>query len=309
MDSIVKAPVLLIAFNRPDTTKEAFNSIRKVKPEKLYVAIDGPRVNKDGESELCNEVIQITKNVDWECETNYLIREKNLGCKYGVSGAISWALEKEDRVIVIEDDIIPTPSFFYYADELLEKFKDNDRIAMISGNNYTPMEKMVDDYTFSKYGHIWGWATWKRVWDKFDVEVPDIQKEIDSNLANMNFINKKEKRFHKKSFQKLAAKIKDNAENTWDHQFVFFRHQNNLLSIVPKINLCSNIGESSSRTKTVASSSDIYYPSYDNFIIENHPKKVICNFEYDSYHYENHIDAKSFIEKAFYKIKRKLNIQ
>lgn len=304
-----EAPVLLIAFNRPDTTKEAFESIRKVKPEKLYVAIDGPRFDKQGEVELCKQVVKITKKVDWKCETKYLIREKNVGCKYGVSGAISWALENEDRVIVIEDDIIPVPSFFYFVEELLEKYKNEDRIAMISGNNYTPLDNMNVDYTFSKYGHIWGWATWKRVWDKFDVEIPEIHQEINSNLSKMSFINKKEQRYYNKYFKKLASKIIEKTENTWDSQFAFFRNQNNLLSIVPKFNLCSNIGEISSRTDTVASSNDFYYPSNDSYVLEKHPSKVTCNLEYDTYHFKKHIDSKSFLEKVFYKLKLKLKIK
>jgi hypothetical protein len=303
------APVLLIAFNRPNTTREVFDSIRKVKPEKMYVAIDGPRVHKDGESDLCKQVIEITKKVDWKCETKYLIRDKNLGCKYGVSGAISWALENEDSVIVIEDDIVPVASFFYFAEELLEKYKNDERIGMISGNNYTPLEHMDVDYTFSQYGgHIWGWAIWKRAWAKFDVEVPSIQKEVDSNLVSMNFVNKKEKTYYKRYFKKLASRIEKKTENTWDSQFRFFLLQKNLLSIVPKVNLCSNIGETSSRTNSVAKTSDIYYPSFDNFVLEKHPKTVIRNLEYDTYHFKNHINAQSFLEKVLYKISMKLNM-
>ncbi|SED68106.1 hypothetical protein SAMN04487765_0705 [Tenacibaculum sp. MAR_2010_89] len=302
----IASPVLLIAFNRPDTTREAFESIRKVKPKKLYVAIDGPRSDKEGEDDLCKEVIEITKKVDWECETKYLIREKNVGCKYGVSKAISWALESEDRVIVIEDDIIPVPSFFAFAEELLEKYKNDDTIAMISGNNYTPIESMDVDYTFSKYGHIWGWATWKRVWDQFDVEVPNLQKAIDSNLSSMDFVDKKEKKNTKKAFKKLSLKIATKTENTWDHQFVFFRFQNNLLSIVPKFNLCSNIGESSSRTNTIASSNDFYYPSDNSFVLKKHPNEVTRNLEYDKYHFKKHINGKTFFEKILYKINKKL---
>ncbi|WP_339889379.1 nucleotide-diphospho-sugar transferase [uncultured Flavobacterium sp.] len=306
MKETCKAPVLLIAFNRPDTTKRAFESIRKVKPTKLYIAVDGPRAGKQGESELCKQVVEITKQVDWECETKYLIREQNVGCKYGVSGAISWALESEESVIIIEDDIVPVSSFFYFAEELLEKYKNDERIAMVSGNNYTPIDTMEFDYTFSKYGHIWGWATWKRVWDKFDVEIPDINEEIKSNLSSMNFIDKKEKQYYIRYFKKLATKITEKTENTWDSQFGFFRNQNNLLSIVPKFNLCSNIGETSSRTNTVASSEDFYYPANDSFVLEKHPNNVALNLEYDKYHFNKHIDSKSFLEKVIYKINKKL---
>lgn len=307
MNENCKAPVLLIAFNRPETTIKAFESIRAVKPTKLYVAVDGPRADKQGEFELCKQVVEITKQVDWECETNYLVRDKNVGCKYGVSGAISWALENEESVIIIEDDIVPVPSFFYFAEELLEKYKNDERIAMVSGNNYTPIDSMDFDYTFSQYGgHIWGWATWKRVWDKFDVEVPEMQKEVANDLPQMKFNNKQEKRFYKRYFKKLAIRIEKKIDNTWDSQFGFFRNQNNLLSIVPKFNLCSNIGETSSRTDTVAKSNDFYYPAHNNFVLEKHPNSVALNFEYDKYHFKNHINAKSFLEKVIYKINKKL---
>lgn len=115
----VEAPILLIAFNRPDTTKVVFDRIRKIQPKKFYIAIDGSRIHKTGEIDLCQKVLEITKKVDWNCEANYLIRDKNLGCKDGVTGAISLVFEKEDRVIVIEDDIAPTIPFFNYAEELL----------------------------------------------------------------------------------------------------------------------------------------------------------------------------------------------
>tara|TARA_R110002049_G_scaffold190301_1_gene358945 strand:+ start:340 stop:1272 length:933 start_codon:yes stop_codon:yes gene_type:complete len=305
-----EAPVLLIAFNRPSTTREVFESIRKVKPKKLYVAVDGPRQDKLGEAELCKQVIDITKKVDWDCETKYLIRDKNLGCKYGVSGAISWALNHEDRVIIIEDDIVAVPSFFNYAEVLLEKYKDDDRIAMISGNNYTPLDNLEADYTFSQHaGHIWGWATWRRTWKRFDVEVPELPKEVMSNLESMHFGSNAERRFYKRYFRKLGHRIKMKTENTWDSQFSFFLHQNNLLAVVPKSNLCSNVGETSSRTSAVANTSDIYYPADENFILKKHPTIVEQNLEYDLKHFKKHINAKSFLEKAIYKIKKELNIR
>lgn len=156
MHSTLETPILLIGFNRPDTTKQVFDKIREVQPSKLYVAVDGPRHNKVNEAELVDNVRQIVKQVNWNCNANYLFQENNVGCKHGVTGAISWALENEDRIIVVEDDVVAPPSFFYFAENLLEKYKDDERIAMISGNNYTPLDTLKSDYLFSKYGHIWG---------------------------------------------------------------------------------------------------------------------------------------------------------
>tara|TARA_R110002124_G_C8974716_1_gene515919 strand:+ start:77376 stop:78308 length:933 start_codon:yes stop_codon:yes gene_type:complete len=305
-----EAPVLLIAFNRPDTTLEVMKVLEVVKPLKLYVAIDGPRTNRPEEVELTNEVAQITKQINWDCEVKYLIREKNVGCKLGVSGAITWVFESEDRAIIIEDDIIAAPTFFSFAENLLERYKTDERVAMISANNYTPLNNLDGDYLFSQYGHIWGWATWKRVWDQFDVEVPEIHKAVKSNLNQMWFTSSSEKKYLKRYFTKLATSLKNKAINTWDIQFVFFRFQNNLLSIVPRVNLASNIGENSSREDNNDSKPmEHYYASDKDFTLKNHPEKVEWNKEYDAYHFNNHIDKLSFLEKAKYKLKKKLNIK
>src|SRR5690606_34366060 len=132
--------------------------------------------------------------------------------------------------------------------DLLEKYRDNENIAMISGNNYSPINSIEDDYLFSKYGHIWGWVTWKRVWDKFDVDDQEIFKAVRNNFDEIEFDNESERRFYDRYFRKLSAKMLRNEENAWGPQFSFFRFQNKLLSIVPKTNLASNIGETSSRT-------------------------------------------------------------
>jgi hypothetical protein len=300
----IKAPIVLIAFNRPDTTKIAFESIREVQPEKLYVVIDGPREHKPGEAELCKEVLEITKDIDWDCDVKYLVREENLGCKLGVTGAISWVLKEEESVIVIEDDIIAVPAFFEFAQTMLEKYKNDERIAMVSANNYTPMNTIEEDYLFSKHGHIWGWATWKRAWDHFDVNVPEIQNVFDENHHKIEFASSTEKHFYKRYFKNIAANIKNGNQNTWGPQFVFHRVYHNLLSIVPSENLASNIGENSSRTEDNNSKAlEHYYPSSTNFHLKNHPNSVVWNREYDMFHFKNHIDKISFLGKLKYKIK------
>lgn len=304
------APVLLIAFNRPDTTLKVMEVLEKVRPKKLYIAIDGPRANRPEEVELVKEVEKITKNISWDCDTNYLIREENVGCKLGVSGAISWVFENEDRAIIIEDDIIAVPEFFNFAGNLLERYKTDERIAMISANNYTPLATTDGDYLLSQYGHIWGWATWKRVWDKFDVSVPEIHDAVKNNFSNMNFSSASEKKHVKRYFNKLATNLKNKSENTWDSQFVFFRFQNNLLSLVPKVNLASNIGENSSREEDNNSKPmENYYTSDSDFRLKNHPEKLDWNKEYDAYHFDNHIGKLSLSGRVIYKLKKKLKIK
>lgn len=289
----LEAPVLLIGFNRPDTIQQVFEKIREVQPAKLYVAVDGPRHNKVGEAELVEKVRQLVQQVDWQCNVKYLFRENNLGCKRGVSGAISWALENEDRVIIVEDDIVAVQSFFSFADELLEKYKDDERIAMISANNYTPLDFMTSDYLFSKYGHIWGWATWKKVWDKFDVDLPYLKEDLQKGFLKTIGLPKDEMRYFEKYAKKIIFLKENNTVNTWDYQFAYYRIRNSLLSIVPRVNLASNIGTTSSRTDIIDLINKNYYAADNSFILSEHPDKVECDLEYDKHHFKNHINRKS----------------
>jgi hypothetical protein len=309
MNHIINAPVLLIGFNRPDLIKKAFANIRSVKPGKLYIAIDGPRDSKPEDVTLCKEVIAITKNVDWKCEVRYLIREKNLGCKLGVSSAISWALKDEDRIIVIEDDIVVAPAFFAFADELLEKYKNDDRIAMISANQYTPIE-IEQDYLFTKYGHIWGWATWRRVWDNFNVELPSLKNDIEKGLLKNIGYTKKEQLYIEKFAYRLLNLINHKTINTWDYQFAYHRIRNKLFSIAPRVNLASNIGTYSSRTDTESKENENYYTRENLFILSKHPQKIELSFDYDKYHFKNHINRRpSLVKRAFMKAIRILKIK
>lgn len=291
--SNLEAPVLLIGFNRPDTTQQVFDKIREVQPAKLYFAVDGPRHNQEGEAELVANVKQIVKQVDWQCNVKCLFRGNNLGCKFGVSGAISWALENEDRVIIVEDDIVAVPSFFHFAEELLEKYKDDDRIAMISGNNYTPINTIKCDYLFSKYGHIWGWATWKRVWDKFDVNLPYLKEDIEKEYLKTLGLQTEEMKYFEKYARNILYLIENNKMNAWGYQFSYYRIRNSLLSIVPRVNLASNIGTTSSRTDNIALTNEHFYAADNNFNLSNHPDNVACDLDYDKHHFKKHINRKS----------------
>jgi len=309
MSKIIETPILLIGFNRPDTTKIVFESIRKVKPKRLYVAIDGPRLNKQGEADLCKQVLEITKKVDWDCDAKYLIRDENLGCKLGVSGAITWAFENEEKLIIIEDDIVAVPAFFSFAEELLEKFKNDEKIAMISANQYTPIT-MDNDYLFTKYGHIWGWGTWKRVWDKFDISMPFLQKLNQMEQNSLTILSKKEEEYFKNYFSHWQNLMDSGAENAWDPQFAMHRFLNNLLSIAPKVNLASNIGTNSSRTDKKSQRNENYYPAEPDFILTNHPMIIECDTVYDNHHLEKHLNRKSSpIKRVFRKVKTILKLK
>jgi len=230
-------PVLFIVFNRPDTTRRVFSEIKKAKPPRLYIAADGPRTweEKKKTDAVRNHIL---KNVNWKCEIKTLFRDKNLGCKYAVSSAIDWFFKNEEKGIILEDDCIPSQSFFRFCQEMLEKYKNNEKIMHISGTNVEEISPIKEDYFFADAFNVWGWATWKRAWKHYDVEMKDWPKWRIKSLGFMkeySLINKiKSLRLYELTYR--------NKINTWDYQWDFCCKKNGGISIIPRANLITNIG-------------------------------------------------------------------
>ncbi|MFH1427813.1 MAG: nucleotide-diphospho-sugar transferase, partial [Patescibacteria group bacterium] len=164
-------PILFLIFNRPETTQRVFDKIKIIKPRHLFVAADGPREGKN-ESEKCQAVRDIIKQIDWDCKVNTLFRDKNLGCKLAVSSAIDWFFDNVEEGIILEDDCLPDPSFFKFCQELLVKYREDSNVMCISGDNFNPnLYNGSDSYFFSKVASIWGWASWRRAWKYYDIEM------------------------------------------------------------------------------------------------------------------------------------------
>ena len=244
----METPILFIIFNRPKFTRESFQAIAKAKPKRLYVSADGPRAERPNESALCEEARAVIELVDWPCEVATQFSDHNLGCKRGVVKAIDWFFSEEEDGIIIEDDCVPSQSFFSYCQELLEKYRQDDRIFMITGSNrfgeYTRFPEF--SYFFSNLGEIWGWATWKRAWNKYDPEMecwPDAKrKELLYNYYDsIAWALRLEERFDK-VFQGL--------NDTWDYQWLLTLVLNNGISVIPSKNLISNIGFGQDATHT-----------------------------------------------------------
>lgn len=302
METKITTPVLFIAFNRPDVVKESFGFIRAAKPRKLFVAIDCPRHDKDNEVHLVEQVKKIVKNVDWDCQVQYKFNEKNLGAEVTVSSAVSWVLENEEYVIVLEDDIIAPFSFFHFAQEMLDMYKDIDNIYMISSCNTTPMKTNNNvDYFFAVYGHTWGWATWKRAWIKFDLYINDFDQCLDDEFLDKHTYSLKEKRYWKSLMSKM--KQMGSGNNNWDYCWMYVRFRDQALSIVPSNHLSSNIGIYGLHAN---GKTEHHFKSFDeNFIVNKHPERIDRNIEYDKHHFKFHIIKKpSLIKRAINKLKR-----
>ncbi|MBI9061909.1 MAG: hypothetical protein JEZ14_07955 [Marinilabiliaceae bacterium] len=239
-------PILFLIFNRPDTTKQVFERIKEVKPKFLFIAADGARENKIDEKKLCNQTREIViDNIDWPCEVKTLIRTQNLGCGKAVSEAITWFFDNVEMGIILEDDCLPEIDFFYFCNELLKKYRFNEKIYSIGGTNV--LLNWKDDnqsYHFSYQGSIWGWATWKRAWNKYQFILP-------ATLNDKAIKTLKEISFNSAYF-KIRKDIFEKVKNidTWDYQWAYTRLSNKGLSILPSKNLITNIGFGTNATHT-----------------------------------------------------------
>jgi hypothetical protein len=241
-------PILFIIFNRPDTTQIVFDQLKKIKPKKLYVAADGPRRSKVGEAEKCTLTRNIINMINWDCEVKKLFNDENLGCKKAVSNAITWFFENEEQGIILEDDVVPNQSFFYFCSELLEFYKDDNSVMHISGNNFFYNKiKLSTSYYFSIYPHIWGWATWRRAWKLFNPDIPDFPEYKSENLISITLNQSKEKKYWLRKFELVY----NNQVDTWDYQWLYTIWKNRGLCITPAKNLATNIGFGEDATHTV----------------------------------------------------------
>lgn len=287
--------VALIIFNRPETTEKVFSAIAKAKPPKLLVVADGPRVNRAGEAERCAAARAIIKRVDWDCEvlTNY--SETNLGCKNRVASGIDWVFEQVPEAIILEDDCLPDQSFFYFCEELLERYRDDKRISMIAGSNIIYKQFRPDNsYFYSRYSLIWGWATWRRAWKDYDISMscwPERKKTgWHKYIGGRNFWKSE---YWKLIFDDVyTAKLR-----TWDYQWLYTNIVMNRLCIVPAVNMVDNIGFGSDATHTTESPSEWIRNSPSSYIELplTHPNEV-----------SEDIIAKDWIEKAHFEIERVL---
>lgn len=278
-----KTPILFLVFNRPEPTARVFEAIRSYKPERLYVGADGPRTHKAGEAELCEETRKIALALDWPCEVKTLLREENLGCKRAVSSAINWFFENEEQGIILEDDCVPITSFFDFCTELLDQYKDDERVMHIAGSNHHPeyTAEARESYYFSYYGHMWGWASWRRAWAKYDLEM-----EAFEEVMKDRYLEKVMGSLQGKYLGRKLKEIYYEGTDTWDYQWDYSRLLQKGLTIIPKHNLVSNIGFGEDATHTFSSNNEFsYVPVKELEFPLAHPDEVERNKKADKYHF------------------------
>lgn len=300
-DRQLKTPVAFIIFKRPEETTRVFAEIRKVKPPKLLVVADGPRADKPGEDKLCAAARAVIDRVDWECEVLHNYAESNLGCRDRVSSGLNWVFEQVEEAIIIEDDCLPHNSFFYFAQELLERYRHDERIMSISGQNVQFGKQRTDySYYFSRYTHCWSWASWRRAWQHYDLDM-----KLWPEIRDGNFLMDVLGDAHAaKSWTKTCQLCYEKNLDTWDYQWTFASFIQNGLNILANVNLAANIGHGAGGTHTDDPSSP-----YNNMPVEpiafplKHPPFVIRDAQADRFTQSSLYD---YNPKLVKKVHRKL---
>ncbi len=299
----LSTPVAFLIFNRPELTKTVFEAIRQAQPQKLLVIADGPRFPE--EVQKCQKTREIINQVDWQCEVLTNFSENNLGCKQRISSGLNWVFSEVEKAIILEDDCLPAPSFFEFCQNLLERYRDDERIMHISGNNFQDSQsRNTFSYYLSKYTHVWGWASWRRAWKHYDVTLktwPEYKKS--SMIASIC-----ESVYEQKYWTDIFEKVFNNAIDTWDYQWLYTCWFQSGLSVLPNSNLVSNIGFGSDATHTKSKTFLSQLPTTDIWEV-NHPPFILRDKIADDYTFDYHYGGKNikttnkFISKAKHSIK------
>lgn len=301
-DWTLQTPVAFMIFNRPRTTERVFREIAKARPPTLLVVSDGPRSNREEEAELVARARSIVEEVDWKCEVLTNFSRENLGCKKRVSTGLDWVFNNVEEAIVLEDDCVPVLSFFRYCEELLALYRNDARVAMISGANFqSNRARGSASYYFSRYGHIWGWATWRRAWSQYDVtasgwpsfrEANGLERVLGGLPAELEY------------WRNIMDRVHCGGIDTWDYQWMLTTWIRDMLCIIPQRNLVSNIGWDADATHTRGHGNRLAHVRQCEMGFPlTHPTEVVCNREADTFTWETVFSSPSLAERIAIKLR------
>ncbi len=280
----MKTPILFLGFNRPDTTARVLQAVRAARPTKLYIAIDGPRPSHPADKNNVQNVRNIFSSIDWPCELHRLFQEENLGCKSAVSSAISWFFDNESEGIIIEDDCLPHSDFFAFCEQLLSRYRHEDKVWCITGDNFQNGQKHgPESYYFSKYNHIWGWASWRRCWLHYDRNLSFWPTWRHTESFKEIFSAEDERGYWTDIFQKTYEGTID----TWDYQWTAAAWRSGGMTATPHSNLVTNIGMGQHATHIKDMNSRLIVPLKPLGLDLVHPDKREIDSDADRYVFEN----------------------
>lgn len=254
---MILTPVAYIIFNRPRHTRTTFAAIREQQPARLFIIADGPRSDQHTDFERCQEVRQIVEQIDWPCEVQRNYSEQNLGCKQRVISGLNWVFELVDKAIIIEDDVLPHADFYGYCETMIERYKDDERVMLITGCNFQDGRRRGNaSYYFSKYNHVWGWATWRRAWQRND-PILSFWPEWKSAAK---WIRHSPDTIERRYWERIFDQMYLNEIDTWDYSWTASVWHHGGLTVTPNVNLVTNIGFGPDGTHTVANEDQDGFP-------------------------------------------------
>jgi hypothetical protein len=268
----LNVPVAMMVFNRPEQTQRVFERVRAARPAKLLAVADGPRPERAGESELCSRTREIFQTVDWDCNLSTNFSPDNLGCRKRISSGLTWVFEQVEEAIILEDDCLPDPSFFAFCQELLARYRNDLRIMAISGDNFqVGRKRTTDSYYFSRHIHVWGWASWRRAWTRYDEQMRKWPELRDGGWLEDILGDHRAAAWWSRMYQDVyEGKI-----DTWDYQWQLAIWAQHGLVVLPNQNLVSNIGFTAQATHTANDSPLAELPTTPLDFPLQHPAWVI----------------------------------
>lgn len=304
----MKTPVALIIFNRPDQTRQVFEVIRQAKPSMLLVIADGPRAERPGEDKKCAETRAIIDSVDWDCQVLKNYSDINLGCGKRPATGLDWVFDQVEEAIVLEDDCLPHPTFFRYCEELLDYYKEDQRVMAICGSNVQFGKSRTNySYYFSRYSICWGWASWRRAWKYFDFDMNMWPEVRDTNLL----VDILDNDYAVKVWHQTLQMTYDKMLNCWGFQWTFANFMQNGLAVMPNVNLISNIGYTNEATHTNTEQSPYSQLTAEEMTFPlKHPPFVVRHVQADWFTENTLYDYQpNFFKKVTRKIKKLLGIR
>ena len=279
----LQTPIAFCIFNRPRVTERVFEEIAKQRPRHLLVIADGPRFDHPGDPEQVSRTSQILNRIDWPCDLRTCFAEQNLGCGKRMGTGLTWAFEQFEELIILEDDCLPDQSFFGFCEQLLSRFRDNPQVMMISGNNFLPEPHSPHSYYFSKWPHIWGWASWRQAWQHFqDITPPANDAELASVLQQVFS--------HSCELERWTSILRDFFDgkiDTWDFLWTYTIWQKQGLTVLPNLNLVSNLGFGPGATHTIDENSPLAEIPTQQILQLDHPLHIEPDQVADRWTFEN----------------------
>ncbi len=281
-------PIAFFIFNRPQLTTRVFQQIQEARPRRLLVVADGPRPSRVQDRELCELTRKIVSTPDWPCELQTQFSDLNLGCRHRLSSGLDWVFAQCEEAIILEDDCLPCPSFFSFCTAMLERYRDNPQIMHVSGNNFQDGRlRGAGSYFFSRYTHSWGWASWRRAWRHYDVNIPAWPDFAKGGGLSPVLQSPQEIEYWTEIFDRTYRGEID----TWDYQWLFTCWRLNGWSIQPNKNLISNIGAGPDATHYKETDHRLGLPTSELGPLI-HPAEMALDREADRYAFEEHIRNK-----------------